>query len=139
MKSQFSVSWVGSVQPRKQRKYRHNAPLHLRHGMLAAHLHKSLRKEFGTRAMPVRKGDEVEIMRGEFKGRRGAVSHVDTKKLKVYIENIKRKKVSGQEMQVPVDPSNLMITKLEMEDKERKKIFSRIRAKEPQARPAGKA
>lgn len=128
MKTTFSKKWLSSTQPRKQRKYRYNAPLHLRHRMLAAHLHKSLRKELGKRSLPVREGDEVEIMRGKFRKRRGKVSGVDTKGLKVYVENIKRKKVSGQEVQVPIDPSNVMITKIESEDKERKKTISRKKA-----------
>lgn len=127
MKSAFSGSWSRSIQPRKQRKYRYNAPLHLRHRMVSAHLQKGLRKEMGRRSVPVRKGDEVQIMRGEFRGRRGAVSAVDAKALKIYVENAKRKKASGQEVQVPIDPSNVMITKLNIEDKERKKVFSRRR------------
>lgn len=94
--------------------------------MLSAHLQKNLRKEVGKRSLPLRKGDEVEVMRGEFKGRRGNVSDIDMKKLKIYIENIKVKKVSGQEVQVPVDPSNVMITKLNLDDKERKRIFTRV-------------
>ncbi len=125
MKKTFSKFWVSSKQPRKQRKYRYNAPSHKRHSMMSAHLQKSLRKELGRRSMVLKKGDEVEIKRGEFSGRRGAVSAVDMKRLKVYIEGIKRKKVSGQDVQVPIDPSNLVIVKVDLEDKKRKKIISR--------------
>lgn len=125
MKKEFSKSWISSAQRRKQRKYIHNAPLHIRHRLLSAHLQKGLRAEHGRRSLPVRRGDEVEIMRGEFKRRRGAVTRVDTQKLKVYVENVKRKRVSGQEVGVPVSPSNLMIIRLSADDKKRQKILSR--------------
>ncbi|MBS3053237.1 MAG: 50S ribosomal protein L24 [Candidatus Aenigmarchaeota archaeon] len=125
MRKTFSKFWVASKQPRKQRKYRYNAPSHIRHSMLSAHLQKGLRKELGRRSMVLKKGDEVEIRRGEFSGRRGAVSAVDMKRLKILIEGIKRKKVSGQDIQVPIDPSNVVIVKVNLEDKKRKKIISR--------------
>lgn len=120
MGKSFSKSWGRSSQPRKQRKYRFDAPLHLRRKMLSAHLDKKLRKELGRRSAAVVKGDEVAIMRGEFRKKGGKVSKVDMKSLKIYVENIKAKKVSGQEVQVPIDPSNVMVTKLNLDDKLRK-------------------
>lgn len=125
MKKMFSKMWVRSTQPRKQRKYRYNAPLHLRHKMLAAHLSKELRKEYSRRSLPVRKGDDVVVMSGSFRKTRGKVSRVDMKEMKVYIENAKRKKVSGQEVEAAVDPSNVVITKMNLDDSERKKILER--------------
>ncbi len=122
---EFSIEWKSSKQPRKQRKYRYNAPNHVRQHLVSAHLEKSLRKEYGKRSLPVRKGDEVRIMTGEFRGVRGKVSRVDLKSLKVYVENAKMKKVSGQEVEVAIDPSNVMITKLEFEDKKRRKFIAR--------------
>ncbi|MBI2579181.1 MAG: 50S ribosomal protein L24 [Candidatus Aenigmarchaeota archaeon] len=125
----FSKQWVSSSQPRKQRKYRYNAPLHLRHRMLAAHLSRELRKEYGKRSLPVRKDDEVVVITGSHKGSKGKVSRVDMKEMKVYMENAKRKKVSGQEVQAPIDPSNVVITKLNLDDSERKKILERKKQK----------
>ncbi|MBI4014528.1 MAG: 50S ribosomal protein L24 [Candidatus Aenigmarchaeota archaeon] len=120
MNKEYSRSWAGSSQPRKQRKYRSSAPLHLRHAMLAAHLDKALRKETGRRSMSLRKGDEVVVMRGEFKKTSGKISRIDRKALKVYVEGVKRKKMSGKDVDAPVDPSNLSITKLYRDDKKRK-------------------
>jgi large subunit ribosomal protein L24 len=108
-----------SKKPRKQRKFLFNAPLHLRRKMLSAHLSKELREKYKTRSMPVRKGDEVEIMRGEFKGKKGKVSRVDLKNYKVYIEGITRRKTTGAEVQVPIHPSNLRIISLNLNDKKR--------------------
>ena len=69
-----------SKKPRKQRKFLKLAPLHIRRKMIAAHLSKELREKYKRRSIPVRKGDEVKIMRGEFKGMIGKIVKVDTKK-----------------------------------------------------------
>jgi len=125
MKNKFSRKWISSKQPRKQRKYRYNAPLHLRQKMVAAHLDKTLRKEYKKRSMPVRKGDEVVVMRGKFRKKRGNVTHIDLSKMKIFIDDIKIKKVSGQEVEIPIEPSNVKITKLNLDDKKRIKILKR--------------
>ena len=62
---------------------------------LSAHLSKDLIKKYKKRSFPLRKGDEVEIMRGEFKKKKGKISKVDLKKSKVYIEGINTKKVKN--------------------------------------------
>jgi len=130
MKKKFSKHWVSSKSPRKQRKYRKNAPLHIRRKMVAAILDKTLRKTYGKRSLPVKKGDEVLIMRGQFKGKTGTVSKVDLKKLKIYIEGIKMKKATGQEVEVPIDPSNVKIVKLNLDDRMRLKFIERKKNKE---------
>jgi len=114
-----------SKKPRKQRKFLYNAPLHLRRKMLAAHLSKELREKYKTRSLPVRVGDEVEIMRGKFKGRKGKIVKVDTKKLRVYVEGITIRKSSGQERLFPLHPSKLKIIKLDLSDKYRQKMLER--------------
>ncbi|MEM5793892.1 MAG: 50S ribosomal protein L24 [Candidatus Aenigmatarchaeota archaeon] len=114
-----------SKKPRKQRKFLYEAPLHLRRKMISAHLSKELREKYKTRSLPLRKGDEVEIMRGEFKKRKGKISRVDTKNYRVYIEGITRKRTDGTERQVPIHPSNLRIINLNLEDKRRVKILER--------------
>ena len=125
MKKEYSSHWVSSKQPRKQRKYRYNAPTHKRRIMVSMHLQKSLRKEYNKRSLPARKGDEVRIMRGRFSGTTGKISRVDLKKLKVYVDTAKVKKVSGQEVEAALDPSNMMITKLEFDDKRRRTFLKR--------------
>ncbi len=119
MKKSYSSRWKSSRQPRKQRKYRHNAPLHKRQKMVSAHLAKDLRKQYKRRAMPLRKGDEVKVMKGQHRGSYGKIEKIDLKRLKVNIENVKTKKTSGEEVAVTIDPSNLLITKLELGDKKR--------------------
>ena len=114
-----------SKKPRKQRKFLYEAPLHLRRKMISAHLSKELREKYKTRSLPLRKGDEVEIMRGEFKKRKGKVLRIDTKNYKVYIEGITRRRTDGTERLVPIHPSNLKIINLNLEDKRRVEILER--------------
>lgn len=130
MKKKFSVSWKRSIQPRKQRKYRHNAPMHVRQNLVSAHLAKELRKNYGKRSLSIRKGDEVIVVRGEFRKKKGSVIRVDLRHLKIFVDNVKRKKTSGQEFELPLDPSNVMITKLNLDDKMRKKSLQRKGEKE---------
>lgn len=125
MKKKFSIKWKSSKQPRKQRKYRLNAPLHKRQKMVAAHLDRILRKQYGKRSMPVRSGDEVVVLRGKYRKTKGTISKVDLAKLKIYVDKVKIKKISGQEVEIPIDPSNVKITKLNLDDKERIKIINR--------------
>jgi large subunit ribosomal protein L24 len=114
-----------SKKPRKQRKFLYKAPLHIRRKMISAHLSKELREKYKRRSFPLRKGDEVKVMRGEFKGTIGKIVRVDTKKYKVYVDTVKKKRSVGTEYLVPVSPSNLMITKLNLEDKYRLKMLER--------------
>jgi large subunit ribosomal protein L24 len=117
MRKSWSSSWKASGQPRKQRKYVYNAPLHVRGKLLSAHLSKALRKELGRRSAALRKGDEVTVVKGEFAGRSGKITRLDRGSLRIFVDGIKMKKVSGQEIEAPVVPSNVLVTKLEMADK----------------------
>jgi len=125
MKQKFSTSWVGSVQPRKQRKYRANAPLHIKRKMMSSNLSKELRKRYGKRNIPIRKGDNVRIMVGEFKGKTGKIEVVSNQKLRVTIEGLYRTKKDGSKVAVIFSPSNLQIKELELEDKKRKASLER--------------
>ena len=120
MKRKFSKSWKSSKQPRKQRKYAANAPLHLKRKLLSVNLSKELRKKHGKRNIPLRKGDTVKVMRGKFKGKRGKVTEVKTKMEKIFIEKIQIKKKDGSSVNVPLKASNLQIIELNTEDRKRK-------------------
>ncbi|MDP3027368.1 MAG: 50S ribosomal protein L24 [Nanoarchaeota archaeon] len=119
MKRQFSKHWKASRQPRKQVKYRANAPLHIKHKFMSANLDKDLRKKYGKRNFPLRKGDSVKILRGEFKKKTGKVGLVDLKKLRVAIESLQKTKKDGSKINVWFDPSNLQIKELNLDDKKR--------------------
>jgi len=119
------VQVAKTSKPSKQRKRLFQAPDHIRYKHFAAPLSPELRKTYGTRSLPVRRGDTVRIMRGDRKGFEGKVSSVDRKKFRIYIEGLTREKVDGTTVFVPVHPSKVMITKLNLDDKWRRKILER--------------
>ncbi len=119
MKSNFSTTWISSVQPRKQRKYRFEAPLHIRHSFLSANLSKELRAKHKMRSIPVRSGDEVVIQRGTFAKQKGKILDVNVKKSKVTIEGVTRKKADGTKINVYFNPSKLQIISLKLDDSRR--------------------
>lgn len=125
MKSSFSTSWKSSVQPRKQRKYRHNAPLHVRQKLMHSHISPDLRKKHGKRSLGLRKGDSVMIMRGQFRKKSGKVEQIDLKKSIVYVSGIDITKKDGTKVRFKLQPSNLMITEIVMDDKKRQKSIGR--------------
>ena len=129
MKQEFSTRWIGSKNPRKQRKYLHNAPLHIRGKFLNAHLSKELRVKHGKRGIPLRKDDEILIMRGSFSKKKAKVLSVDTKRTRVVLDGITRNKRDGTKVPVFFHPSNLQIILLNAEDKERLKILTRGKEK----------
>src|SRR3989344_3542838 len=116
----FSTSWKRSTQPRKQRKFRYNAPLHVRQKLVHVHLSKDLRQKHGTRVMQVRKGDKVKVLRGKFKKQEGKVERVELKRERLFVNGMEYTKKNGTKVPVPLRPSNLMIVVLDMTDKRRK-------------------
>jgi len=127
MKAQFSKTWNTSKQPRKQRKYRHNAPLHIGRKYLSAHLSKHLRKEYGRRSAKLRTEDLVKIMRGEYAGKEGKIQKMDVSKSTVFIEGISDKRSGGKEFNVPIQASNLQIVELNLKDERRINTLKKIK------------
>jgi large subunit ribosomal protein L24 len=125
MEKEFSNKWTGSRQPRKQRKYLANAPIHIRHKLLSAHLSKELKKKYGKRNFPIRKGDSVKVMRGEYKKKTGKIESVNMRKLKVLLEGVYKSKKDGTKIKVYFMPSNLLITELNLDDKKRLEAINR--------------
>lgn len=112
MNKEFSKNWKASKQPRKQRKYLANAPLHIKKKQLSTNLSKELRKKVGKRNVIIKKEDKVKIMRGKFKGKTGKVLQVLTKLKKVIIEGIQVTKKDGSKANLKLENSNLQIIEL---------------------------
>ncbi|HIH25987.1 50S ribosomal protein L24 [Candidatus Woesearchaeota archaeon] len=125
MKTLWNKNWKSSKQPRKQRKYVFNAPLHILKKLMSARLTKELKTKYGKKNVGVRKDDKVKIMSGQFKGKSGKVIEVDLKHRKVYVDGINIIKKDGNKVRVALHPSKLMIMELNMEDKMRKKLMDR--------------
>ena len=121
----WSKFWKSSKNPGKQRKNTYHAPLNIKRKFLSTNLSKELRKKYNRRSFPARKGDEVEIMRGEFKKKRGKINRIDVKETKVYIDGITKKKVDGSDISIPIHPSNLRIIELDLKDEKRLKALNR--------------
>ena len=71
------------------------------------------------RSVVARKGDNVKIMRGKFKGKTGKIIQADIKKSKFKVEGITVKKQDGSKVNLWLRPSNLQIIELNMDDKKR--------------------
>jgi len=99
--------------PRKQRKWFYTMPLHNKRKNIRAHLSKELRDEYHTRSITVRKGDLVKIMRGKYKRKIGKIIKIFTKKMKVHVEGVTLRKVSGREVPLPLHASNLLVLKID--------------------------
>ena len=111
-----------STKANKQRKARANAPLHLKKRMVAAHLSSGLMSEYNVRSLPVRKGDTVKVIRGakDFRAIEAKVASVDLKSCKIIVENVTIPKADGTQKPKPVDPSDVLLTKLDLTDPWRK-------------------
>jgi len=116
---------IKTKKPSKQRKLLYNAPYHVRGKIMAAPLSEELRKEYGCRSLPIRSGDTVRILRGDYKDYEGRVTRVDRKKYRVYVDGVTKEKADGTTVPVPIHHSKVEIIKLNMDDKWRKRILER--------------
>jgi len=103
--------------PSKQRKAIYEAKGGRLRKLLAAPLSDELRKAQGRRSYPVRKGDTVKIVRGDFAGVEGKVTDIDTHGRRLFVEGVTREMTSGTSTNVSVHTSKVMITKLNLDDK----------------------
>jgi large subunit ribosomal protein L24 len=113
---------IASSKPKKQRKFRYNAPMHMRQRFVNAHVSKELKEKLGIakRSIEIRKGDSVKVVSGGQKGKSGKVSKVSIRRGFVYIDGIVRKTAKGKEIMIPIRSSNLYITDIDLSDKYRK-------------------
>lgn len=123
--NKFSSAWKSSKKPRKQRKYRIGAPLHIRHKFVSSALSKDLRKKYGRRSIGLRKGDKVKITAGKFKKHAGNVDRIDLKKTRVFVSGVELAKRDGTKKLLAMHPSNIMITELNLDDKFRQNQLER--------------
>lgn len=87
---------------------------------MSAHLSQELKSKYERRSLPLRVGDTVKILRGEYRGIQGRVKGVSRSKQFVYIDGLTRKRADGRVVDIPVHVSNLVIIALNLDDKFRK-------------------
>merc|ERR1711985_114312 len=122
---------------RKSRKAHFTAPSSVRRKIMSAHLNKELSSKYHVKSMPIRKDDEVIVVRGSHRGREGKVIQVYRKKYVIHIERVTREKSNGSTVNVGIHPSNVMITKLKL-DKDRRAILDRKDTTKELAKGKGK-
>jgi len=114
-----------SKKPSKQRKAMFQAPLHIRRKFMTAPLSDELVEKYGVKRLPVRKGDKVRIMRGEFTGVEGKVTRVDLRKMRIYVEGVTRQRMDGTPVFIPIHPSKVIIIELDLSDQKRKELIEK--------------
>lgn len=114
-----------TTKPRKQHKRLYQAPLHKRYKQFSAALSSKLKASHNTNSIPVRIGDTVNIMRGDRKGFEGKVTGVNRTKYRILVEGVTREKVDGTSTPIPIHPSKVRITRLNLDDKWRKETLKR--------------
>lgn len=114
-----------TTKPRKQHKKLYQAPLHKRYKQFSAALSSKLKASYNTNSIPVRMGDTVHIMRGDRKGFEGKVTGVNRTKYRIFVEGVTQEKVDGTSMPIPIHPSKVRITRLNLDDKWRKETLKR--------------
>ena len=124
-----------TIQPRKQHKMLHEAPSHVRSKLFSAPLSSTLKDTHRVSSIPVRTGDTVRLMRGDKKGVEGKVTRVDRSRYRLFVEGITREKVDGTAIQVPIHPSKVMITNLNLDDKRRRESLKVEAPKEAEKPP----
>lgn len=115
-----------STRPRTQRKRLHEATIDRRHRLLGAHIDPRLAEKSKLRlprAIPVRQGDVVRIMRGSFRGKEGKIVSVDSMRGMAVIEGITIEKTDEKRVPRPIHASNLMIVKMDDTDPWRRKKY----------------
>merc|ERR1712139_267380 len=122
---------------RKSRKAHFTAPSSVRRKIMSAHLNKELSNKHHVKSMPIRKDDEVIVVRGSYRGREGKVIQVYRKKYVIHIERVTREKSNGSTVNVGIHPSNVVITKLKL-DKDRRAILDRKDTTKELAKGKGK-
>ena len=122
---------------RKSRRAHFQAASHERRIIMSASLSKELQSKYHVRSMPIRKDDEVTVVRGTYKNREGKITAVYRKKFVVHVERITREKANGATVNVGVHPSKCVITRLKL-DKDRKAILERKSSQNAREQNKGK-
>jgi large subunit ribosomal protein L24 len=91
---------------------------------VSAHLADELKTRYSTRAVPIRKGDSVRVLRGEFAGLEGKVDTIDRANSRVFVEGMTREKTpGGTSSRLSVHSSKVILTTLNLSDKWRSSLL----------------
>jgi large subunit ribosomal protein L26e len=109
---------------RKSRKAHFDAPSSQRRKIMSCRLSKKLKDQHSVRSIPIRRGDEVKILKGKGKNKTGKVVQVYRKRWCIYVDKVNRDKQNGQTVFLPIKPSYCVIENLQL-NKDRKELLER--------------
>ncbi|PVH18871.1 ribosomal protein L24 [Candidozyma haemuli] len=84
--------------------------------LMSAPLSKELKEKYKISSLPIRKEDEVVVVRGSKKGSEGKVGAVYRLKFAVQLEKLVKEKSSGASVPINIHPSKVVINKLYLSD-----------------------
>lgn len=114
-------------QARKVRKAFFNAKKDQKHIIMSAPLSKELQATHGIKRLPIRRDDEVKIVRGKYPDRTGRVTDVCLRSMRIHIDQLNVENRPNGSVPIPIHPSNVIITKLKL-DNYRKALIEKKRA-----------
>ncbi len=114
---------ISSRQPRRQRRALFTADTFERRRRMSVPLSRELRTRYGRRSLPVRKGDTVRILTGSYVGREERVAKVDRRGYAVTLDNVTGKTADQKLKPLPIRPSHLLLTRLNLSDPWRRRVL----------------
>ncbi|MCI4329495.1 MAG: 50S ribosomal protein L24 [Thermoplasmata archaeon] len=114
-----------SRQPRRQRKAMYTADHQERRRRMSVPLSRELRARYGRRSLPVRKGDTVRVLSGSYStvGEERRVAQVNRRDYRLTLDNVTTKTADAKLKPLPIRPSHLVLTKLNLSDPWRRRIL----------------
>lgn len=109
--------------PRKQRKAAFSADNFGRRRLISVPLSRELRRRYGRRQLPVRKGDTVRVLSGSYEGQEERVAKVHHRLGTLTLDNITVKKADQKLKPLSVRPNHLLLTRLNLSDGWRRRVL----------------
>ncbi|MCI4368815.1 MAG: 50S ribosomal protein L24 [Thermoplasmata archaeon] len=113
-----------SRQPRRQRKAVFTADSFERRRRMTLPLSRELRARYGRRQLPVRKGDTVRVLSGSYSGREERVAKIDRRTYSLTLDNVTGKTADQKLKALPIKPSHLVLTRLNLSDAWRRRVLN---------------
>jgi large subunit ribosomal protein L24 len=127
---------ISPQSPRRQRKAVYTATTFERRRRMTVPLSRELRRRFGRRNLPLRKGDTVRVMSGSYVGREERVAKIDRRAYSVTLDNVTLKTGEEKLKPLPIRTSYLVITRLNLADAWRRRSL-KVREEEVTAEERG--
>ena len=124
--------------PRRQRRAVFTATTAERRRRMTVLLSRELRRRFGRRNVPVRKGDTVRVLSGSYAGREERVARISRRDYSVTLDNVTLKTAEEKLKPLALRPAHLVITRLNLADPWRRRSL-RVREEDTTAEERGES